>query len=426
MNYCLKAVVMGIDNVLVSEGEVNFDILDEVITFINFLKRHEITIIILANHANSWTYRSDKETINLKEYFFSKVGEIPWIQAGVDDIPCKQTANCVSNVLAQYKFQANEAIYIGNQDADMQAAVNSKILFCNAQWYSTNNPYGFPFMSLAEIAKFIDVFCIGKHSWYYKMDYPGLKLFSMGPYAKSDWEYCTNALGALKRLEWGKHRKFWLQYLCSNIYFSGIHNEFDYFTFYPGHGNNDCIIADYRRNTLPAEYDIELVTFGKCFRKKYIPDLIHRHTDATKLASARSSGIIIDHLSQLNTIKLMSKIGRIEGEPHEYKTYAKKNQIEGKKVLVIDDICTSGYSFECARNYLLQAGASPVMVSFLKTPKKFYERIDITKKYDPYCINTFLDTDYSIKKILLQDCICDHAAPPLLQDKLNQYRHWSW
>ena len=51
----------------------------------------------------------------------------------------------------------------------------------------------------------------------------------------------------------------------------------------------------------------------------------------------------VDFLNQINTMQLNGK------------------SIEGKSILVIDDFTTAAYSFECARNLLLEAGAAEVV-----------------------------------------------------------------
>lgn len=82
------------------------------------------------------------------------------------------------------------------------------------------------------------------------------------------------------------------------------------------------------------------------FRDRFIPDLLVRHTPATDMSEARVNSVPVDFLDQINTVQLNP---------------AHRNRILDKRVVVVDDFTTDGYSFECARNLLLLAGAAEVV-----------------------------------------------------------------
>src|SRR3546814_9839346 len=73
----------------------------------------------------------------------------------------------------------------------------------------------------------------------------------------------------------------------------------------------------------------------------------------------------------LNTIRLNpAPVRGVGGKP--YKSPPARG---GKRILVVDDICTEGNSFEAARAYLRAAGAQAVCVSWLKTINTDYRAV---------------------------------------------------
>ncbi|MFM5035102.1 phosphoribosyltransferase [Aeromonas media] len=136
------------------------------------------------------------------------------------------------------------------------------------------------------------------------------------------------------------------------MYFSGIHDEIDFVASYPGHE------AGYDNDKMKDD----LMTFAKCFRKGYLHNLIERHTTAQKSQTARNKGIAIDHHNQINTITLT----RLPIKNYSQQ-YTNPPLRRGKTVLLVDDICTKGYSLDAARKYIERTGARTIMVSWLKT-----------------------------------------------------------
>src|SRR3546814_2004653 len=159
---------------------------------------------------------------------------------------------------------------------------------------------------------------------------------------------------------------FWGRLLAARIYFSGLVDEIDYITAYPGHSptSNETVISE------------ALNSLGQSLRKSYLPDLILRHTKAVKSQTARASGGSVGLDNQLNTIRLNpAPVRGVGGKP--YKSPPARG---GKRILVVDDICTEGNSFEAARAYLRAAGAQAVCVSWLKTINTDYRAVSPDRK----------------------------------------------
>jgi hypothetical protein len=104
---------------------------------------------------------------------------------------------------------------------------------------------------------------------------------------------------------------------------------------YPGHeGNQSRVLGRFAAMA------------SRLFHEQFLPSLIIRHTKAKKSAYARRRGERVTITNQLQTINL---------DP------ALEARITGRRVLVFDDYTTEAHSFETARNFLLNAGASDVV-----------------------------------------------------------------
>jgi Haloacid dehalogenase-like hydrolase len=400
MDYNLKGVIFG-DRDVIQDDEY----LPEIEKLLKFLIDRNITPIILSNDKKD-------NRLQLREKLCQKYQSLRWYIAeeNIDKKLRKPNPNFVSDVLSNNKLDNNECIFIGNSENDMKTAVNSKILFLNAIWYGQETEYGFTFEKPKDIAQFIDVFCLREHLWGYKIKDGNLEYYALGIYGTKEekYDYSKDLFEATK---FGRgHPDFWIKYLLSAVYFSGLHKQIDYITGYPGHKKG-------------SRFDMEvksITTFAKCFNKKYLPDLIERHETAEKLASARANNRnTINHLTPINTIKLneypmKSKDNRYKKSP------LKKN----KTVLVIDDISTQGYSLESARLYIEKTGAKVILLSFLKTIFKEYEKIETIGDFQsPFQANTL--SPPSIKKYPFWNYVVNKDGYQEIRLKLEEYENWN-
>ena len=81
------------------------------------------------------------------------------------------------------------------------------------------------------------------------------------------------------------------------------------------------------------------------FPGQYIPDLFIRHRPAVRASTARRQGSDPGFSNQTNSVHLNPRW---------------INAIYGRHIIVLDDFCTRGHSFECARLLLLTAQARRV------------------------------------------------------------------
>ena len=399
MTQNLKCVIFGDRDVLKNENEY----FPSVKKLICFLAIKNIQPIVLSNDLKP-------ERLLLETELQRECPKLAWYIADRDGTPKKPKSQSIQWVLESFNLEPHEAIYIGNSDIDMQTAVNSGLLFLNASWYGKKTDYGFEFKNPREIARFIDIFCLRDYLWAYTINYEELEYYALGIYGtfEEKYSYSHDARDAAKS---GRgHPDFWIKYLLSTVYFSGLHKHIDYIAPYPGH----------TQGSTPTVMEETLVTFAKCFRKKYLKDLIIRHTTAQKSAYARSEGRKLDHLNQINTIKLNPY--PLQSEEKRYKNCPLK---QGKTVLLIDDFCTQGYSLEAARVYVEQTGAKAICLSLLKTISRDYERIDKIDKFSPFQPNQFHSLGHIIRHPY-KNYISNPSAHEEIGSKLSAYDQWQW
>lgn len=408
----LKGVILSVEDTLVNMGKIKQDVFEEVEKLMAFFKTRGIKPILLANQKRTLTDNTTGEVKDLYDALEEKFEDLSVFTRLRDPkVPPKPQRAATEYVLKEMGWESNEVIYLGSDDDDMRTAVNGDILFLRATWYSNNTDYGFEFSCPKEVARFIDTLCLRDHFWSHEIKDGDFEYYALAPfstYKEAFRKYSENARAAAK---FGQGDvDFWLGALVTSMYFTGIHKRINFIAAYPGHGagvDNDKMNSD-------------LLTFGKCFRKNYLHNLIERHTTALKSQTARNQGIALDHHNQLNTIKLNQLPTRNYNQQ-----YARSPLGRNKTVLLVDDICTKGWSLDTARKYIEKTGAKTIMVTWLKTINTNYCSIGDLGEFNPYTANNFtnipMGREYSYHAHLV-----DHSASEELGEQLDQYLNWDW
>lgn len=407
----LKGVILSTEDTLVNSGKIKADVYSEVKKLIKYFSLRGITPVLLSNR--NWTI-TDGEG-NKKNFFDdleSKYKDLVIFSPHRDkQVPFKPSSAATQYVLDQMGWEPNETVYIGSGEADMRTAVNGKILFLRATWYSNNTTYGFEFSQPKELARFIDTLCLREHFWSHEIKDGDFEYYALAPFSTLKAEFKKYSENARAAAKFGHGDvDFWLGALVTSMYFTGIHERIDFIAAYPGH----------RVGVGNDKMNDDLMTFGKCFNKGYLHDLIERHSDAIKSQTARQRGIAIDHHNQLNTIRLKKFPTK-----NYNRVYQSAPLRTGKTVLLVDDICTKGWSLEAARKYIERTGAKTIMVTWLKTINTDIQCIARTGDFDPYKATIFsnirIDKTYSYHAYHV-----DGAASEELTEQLQQYIDWDW
>ncbi|HCE2119592.1 TPA: phosphoribosyl transferase [Vibrio parahaemolyticus] len=407
----LKGVILSVEDTLVNTGQIKADVFAEVEKLMAFFTLRGIKPVLLANR--SWTVTDHDD--NEKDLFDALEGHFKdlaiFSPQRDDKVPHKPSSAATQYVLDEMKWDSNEVVFIGSRDDDMRTAVNGKMLFLRATWYSNNTDYGFEFSEPKELARFIDTLCLREHFWSHEIKDGDFEYYALAPFSTFKPEFRKYSENGRAAAKFGQGDvDFWLGALVTSMYFTGIHQRIDFIAAYPGH----------RAGVGNDKMNDDLMTFGKCFNKGYLHDLIERHTTATKSQNARREGKVIDHHNQLNTIKLNKLPTKNYNKP--YKNAPLKR---GKTVLLVDDICTKGWSLEAARKYVERTGAKTIMVTWLKTINTDIETIGATPAFDPYQATTFTNIP-SGKTYGYHQYHVDGAASLELGDQLEQYIDWDW
>jgi hypothetical protein len=408
----LKGAVFSLRDVLVREKQDEKAFLG-VIKLIRFVISKGVQPVLVSN--SQWVLSDSKKPF--EKFLSEKVGaELPFFKGG-RDIAIKQRPEAMAAVLDHYGWSPQEAVYIGSTKEDMISAAHGGLLFLNAQWYATNSPYGFQFSSAEEIARFIECCCLIPNDWFWGFEDDGYRCFSIAPLAEYSRRYPGAAAYSADAKNAAKFNKgdlrFWSQLMAARLHFSGISAEANYVAPYPGHrvGAPQMLLTNALK-MLPGK-----------LRSGYLADLIVRHTTAQKSQNLRRSGLAATPSNQLSTISLRRDPLRTGDQARRFKSPPLN---PSKTVLIVDDICTQGNSFEAARSFVESTGAKVIAVSWLKTPANDYSRVTqltprIKSAYAPYSpvtvniANRWMNTD-----------IINPNAPIEVQSAFQRFSNWDW
>ncbi|QGP57436.1 HAD hydrolase, family IIIA (plasmid) [Piscirickettsia salmonis] len=408
----LKGVIFGVDGVIVPNNrsfDKNDKLFEEIKKLLTFLIGKGIKVSILTNRPFEY----------VKKSLESKFPDIKYYSKSIDqnfyDKASKQASEAI---ISEMELNKNEVVYIGASKQDMRSAVNGNLLFLNVMWWGKGTDYGFDFGQPKDVAKFIDIFCLREHLWSYSINDKGLETYALAPYSTMKDEYKKYSHDARNT---AKHQSgtpyFWASAIISSLYFSGLYERINIVTIYPGH----------QKGSRSKILDEELLAFSKCFRMSFIPELIVRHTTSQKSQRARNQNKSLNFSNQLNSIHLL-KLPKKIGKDNDY---YKNNPLRRKKglkrvVLVIDDICTEGFSLESARTYLEQANTEVISVAWLKTINTNIKRLGGLSKFDPYKANQMDNTTVS-QEYAYHDYFHHNLAPEELSNMFELYNvTWDW
>lgn len=411
----LKGVIFSLSDVIVTTGSLDQAILGELSKLVKWLVSVGIEPVFVGN--NPWFLTSDDGTrTSFQDFFDAYVGKFSWFIASESLMPNKPFAGAMQFVLQQKGWAKHEAVYVGNSEIDMRTARNGELLFLNALWHGQSSPYGFQFRSPVDIARFIDCFYLKLDDWFWKIEDGDLRVYSIAPFSTLSQRFA-------EAKEYSQHAKdtsklgtgdpeFWGRLLASSVYKAGISEEINFVTSYPGHSTS----------SRGAAVNDALEIFADCVRARFIPNLIVRHTNAQKSQTARTSGIAIGVKNQVDTIHLNQFPRKTKaGEP-----YVRSPLGRGKTVLVVDDFCTAGNSFEAARWYLQSTGARVISLSWLKTINTDYQAVENPGRIkNPYTPNQ-VASEPAKKTYYYSTHVRNHRATSDLSDIFDRYYSWTW
>ena len=357
----VKALISDLDGTLIRDDNSIVPGYDEALAQ---LKSMGIKLVIFSNHP-----RHDVENK------IKNLAMPPDLIVTRDDVNIsKGSPEWIKHVTQKIGLKRNELLYIGDTDLDMKTAVNSKVIYFNAEWSNPGYKYGLPIESPILLPIIIKNFFLKKHLWYWSVDSKDLKgnaVISRALIKKRDI-----GVGSFKDdlLDWAKYEKesklgsltmseFVFYHIIGSLYLDDSFSQIDTIALIPGHaGDYNPLIQN------------SMGRMARLFRETFIPDLLHRYKAAAKSSFARTSGKSPGFQNQVSTMHLNC-------EP-KFRSKA----IENKTIFIMDDFITEGFTTEWARNLLYNANAKMVIAGAIGAFHSAIEiqNIDNSIKWDSY------------------------------------------
>ncbi|EZP42940.1 adenine phosphoribosyltransferase [Stenotrophomonas sp. RIT309] len=285
---------------------------------------------------------------------------------GWDGSPARHKGDSAAGILKTHAAKRSETLFLGGGEGDMIAGVNNRLLHIRSDWYGQTSDHGFQVQSVEELRRFCLLFGLRKHNLFWRVQHGSLDVATAGPFSTIKEAYAHFGYDAREAAKFGAgHPDFWFYITIASLYFSGLMEDVDYICSFPGHKAG-------QKNPSADSMEAILARMGRCTRSSYYHDLIVRHADALKSQPIKSDDRLFS--TQINSIKLNKN-------PHRnLADEARKSAIslKGKRVLVVDDMVTSGRSLECARAFIEAAGGTAVLFGWLKTINTAYREISPT------------------------------------------------
>jgi hypothetical protein len=381
----LKAILIGPRGTVFKDRIAQTGLLNDLIMFIQRMQARGVHIGLWSRHAVNYSHRGRTESV--ESYLSRQCGaEVPFYRAGVGDLPTRQSAGSMTPILKRLGVQPHEIILVGNEESDMQAGVNNKLLLVRPEWYPGEHEYGFSVSTMSELAQFCELFALRQHPIFWSIDTAGLQVRSMGPFSTYIPDFRIFGADARSVAKQGVgERQFWFWMIISSLYFSGLMHQVNYISAFPGH--------DPASNTaVQQSVDALLTTLGKCFRKDYLPDLILRHQPSIKSQTATPDQKTF--LNQINTL-------RLNRSPRRYG------------------------SLDVARAYIEAAGGKAILFSWLKTINMSFQHMNPSPALRPYEANALM-AQPSATELSYGRHIISRGAPAEIDRTLEAYKKWKW
>jgi hypothetical protein len=266
----------------------------------------------------------------------------------------------------------HQMFYVGDSRFDMITATRGPMIYAHAMWAGPPLQYGLRAESPRWVANVIrHIFC-RQHPWFWTldtMDAAGRSVRAMtlidGNGAGSD----NTKQALIDLLKEDRDRtipgtpvmlsQFVMLHMLASVYHDNLIGEADIWTTYPGHtGTPNAIMGDF------------IDVAAKLSRDSYKEDLFDRHTPALRSREARARGDVFALENQIGTVRLSD---------------AYRGRLKGKRVLLLDNFLTAGYTTEGGRNLLLAAGASDVIVACVgKYGDRMRTIAPVEAEWDPF------------------------------------------
>ncbi|WP_314102990.1 phosphoribosyltransferase family protein [uncultured Stenotrophomonas sp.] len=404
----MKLILVSVKGTIVNpEKKVVIQVAKQLGALAAELHQHGVKVALWSNQA--WTCNGQP----LHEYIASIAG-VPIYAHGYqwDNSPARKRKDSAASILNVHGAKRYETILLGGGDDDFICGVNNKLLHIRSDWYGQNSDHGFQVKSVEEFRRFCVLFGLRQHNLFWQASGSDWSASTAGPFSTQIQAYALFGFDARDAAKKGTgHPDFWFYITVASLYFSGLMEDVDYICTYPGHDAAPKVISNSGLESI-------LARLGKCTRADYFHDLVVRHTTAPKSQYTKAADRLFTN--QLSTIKLNKY-------PHRNLSDTPRKtpiSLKGKRVLIVDDMVTSGRSIESARAYIAAAGASSRLFGWLKTISTSYLELPTPpKSLKPFEANTFSKEPPSTTHSYAGGIVAA-GAPTELDDILKRFVAW--
>lgn len=314
-------------------------------TLFDNLKAHRIKTAILSTHNFDVKTELRQRQLPEPDLFLTRA------DVGVP----KGSEVWVEEAARRLNIQRYHTLFVGDGWYEWLSAINSATMYLHANWADRLPPRATAFTvdEPADVWEFITHFLLQPPRWEYSLDdeQNGLHIRCLlaahtmlesnaGSFELKDVFYHK------KQVEVGASsaRDLLMIHAVSSLYLEGvIHPKTTYFAVYPSHTPG-------KRNPILEEF---LKPVAKFFRGNYKEDLIVRAVESLDSSEEKFRA---KQEGRQSKASFQTQTNSVHLNP------AYRGSIEGKPVVVVDDFTSSGRSLDWARNLLVSAGASPVVL----------------------------------------------------------------
>ena len=179
----LKLVLVGPRGTVFKDGKATGGLLLGLVEFIKRMHALRVKVALWSRHPTEVsTSTGTKEP--LETWLSRKCGiPITYYRAAHGTLPDRQMKDSAAQIVKTEGVQKHETILVGNEQIDMWAGVNNKLLLVRPEWYPSELTYGFAVKTISELAQFCQLFGLREHPIFWSISEPGLQVRAMGPFS---------------------------------------------------------------------------------------------------------------------------------------------------------------------------------------------------------------------------------------------------
>ena len=308
------------------------------------------------------------------------------------DIPnaTKGSGRLIARFGSDAGLQPCEVAAVVTDEYGFREAINAPVLSFRAGWAQFMGQYSLRLDNPSELLEYLDLFFLKTHHWFAAYDGSDalgrdIRLRALIDGNGAGRGSIRNAiLAALKdkrdtHLYGASFSRILVMHLVASMYLEGLLCE--------GRNKADCVIYPGHSTISQPPPVIEAALVGlKFVRTNFPKNALVRWSDAVHSSKSRIE-------RQHHRVLFANQPSSVY-VPASYK-------VTGKRVFVLDDFTTDGFSLEAARNLLLESGAERVTaLAFGKYPKRHTIAVpDPRNALKPHEQRRYTDDDFNLSSV---------------------------